>query len=105
MLSIDSDGRAAERILCAALAAPARTIFRNAGYDPSEVMAQLSYECPDVGFDVMQDRVVNMRDAGIVDGVTMLKTSVRNAVSTAALTLTIDSLVHLSKPEMIGKPQ
>ncbi len=101
----DTDTKAAYNILIDAFTAPARAIFQNAGYDASEVMAQLYYECADVGFDVMTNRVVNMREAGILDSATTLKASVRNAISTAAMALTIDSLVHLSKPEMIGKPQ
>ena len=101
----DTDERAAYRIFIEALAAPARTIFQNAGYDPSEIMAQLHHECADTGFDVMKNRVVNMREAGIMDSVGVIKASLRNATSTAALALTIDSLVHLAKPEMIGKPQ
>ncbi len=101
----DTDERAAYRILIEALAAPARTIFRNAGYDPSEVMAKLYHECPNMGFDVVAKRVVNMCQAGILDGALVLKTSVRNAVSTAALALTIDSLVHVAKPEIIRKPE
>jgi chaperonin GroEL len=100
----DTDHRAAYNILFEAFDAPARSIFQNAGYDSSEVMAQLYHECADMGFDVIGNRVVNMREAGILDSATTLKASVRNAISTAAMALTIDSLVHLSNPEMIGKP-
>ncbi|MCA0454210.1 MAG: hypothetical protein LCI00_09580 [Chloroflexi bacterium] len=100
----DSDLRAACHLLMEAFAAPARSIFHNAGYDSSEVMAQLHHECADVGFDVIGNQVVNMREAGILDSATTLKASVRNAISTAAMALTIDSLVHLAKPEMIGNP-
>lgn len=103
--SHDTDERAVYRILIDALAAPARTIFRNAGYDPSEVIARLNREHPDTGFDVVTNRIVKMRDAGIMDSATVLKTSIRNAISTASLALTIDSLVHVAKPEITGKPQ
>jgi len=101
----DLDERAAYRILIKALAEPARTIFQNAGYDPGEVMAQLSERRADTGFDVVTRRVVNLCEAGILDSVIVLKTSLRNAITTAAMTLTIDSLIHLARPEMIGNPQ
>jgi chaperonin GroEL len=104
-LTQDTDERAAYRILIEALAAPARTIYRNAGYEPSEVMAKLNQECPEVGFDVVEGQFVNVCEAGILDSALVLKACVRNAISTAALTLTIDSLVHLAKPEMVGKPE
>ncbi len=101
----DLDERAAYRILIKALAEPARTIFQNAGYDPGEIMAQLSKGRADTGFDVVTRRVVNLCEAGILDSVIVLKTSLRNAITTAAMTLTIDSLIHLARPEMIGNPQ
>jgi chaperonin GroEL len=102
--STDVDERAALRSLSDALAAPARTIYQNAGYDPGEVFGQLRGECPTEGFDVMTDRVVDLCEAGIMDSLHVLKHSLSSAVRTAALALTIDSLVHLSAPEMIGKP-
>jgi chaperonin GroEL len=101
----DTDERAAYRILIEALAAPARTIFHNAGYDPSEIIAQISYEGPQAGFDVVANRVVNICEAGILDSALMLKTSVRNAISTAGIALTIDSLVHLANPEIVARPE
>jgi chaperonin GroEL (HSP60 family) len=68
-------------------------------------MAKLSVEGPDMGFDVLGNRIVNMCEAGILDSAQIVKTSVRNAVSTAALALTIDSLVHLAKPELVTNGQ
>ncbi len=84
---------------------PARTIFRNGGYDPSEIMARLAFEAPDMGFDVIGNCIVHMGEAGIFDSVQVVKTSVRNAVSTAALALTIDSLVHVARPELVTNAQ
>jgi chaperonin GroEL len=103
--SSDVDERAAYRSLSEALAAPMRTIYRNAGYDPGEILGQFTGHSPTEGFDVMADCVVDLCDAGIMDSLHVLKHCVSSAVRTAALALTIDSLVHLSAPEMIGKPQ
>lgn len=103
--SHDTDERAAYRILIDALVTPARTIFHNAGYDPSEVMAKLSYERSGTGFDVITGQVVNSCQAGILDSAVVLKACVRNAISTAALALTIDAFVHLSSPDVVGKPE
>ncbi|MHB8629443.1 MAG: TCP-1/cpn60 chaperonin family protein [Aggregatilineales bacterium] len=97
----DPDEYAAYRILYEAFVAPARTIFRNAGYDPSEVMAKLSFEAPEMGFDVLTGQVVNVCTNGILDSAEVIKTCVHNAISTAALALTIDALVHVSKPVMV----
>lgn len=101
----DDDEIAAYRILNEALAAPAHAIYRNAGYDPGEVMGKLMHENAEMGFDVVSGQVVNFCEAGILDSLLVLKTSIRNAILTAGLALTIDSLVHLAKPEIVGKPE
>ena len=101
----DTDERAAYTILIEALAAPARTIWRNAGYDPSEVMAKLQHKRPAIGFDARSGLMVDMAKEGIVDSLLLMQSCVRNAISTAALALTVDVLVHVSNPEMIGKPE
>jgi chaperonin GroEL (HSP60 family) len=92
-------------VLIEALAAPARTIFANAGCDPGEVMGKLMHANAQTAFDVIAHQVVDAQAAGILDSAAVLKGCVRNAISTAGLALTIDSVVHLSRPEMVGIPQ
>jgi len=94
----ESAERAACRMLVEALAAPMRVIFANAGFDPSAIMAQLSFEDGSMGYDVIGQRIVNIVDAGILDSAAVQKAAIRNAVSTAALALTIDTFVHLRRP-------
>lgn len=101
----DADERAVYTILWEALAAPARTIWRNAGYDPSHIMAKLQFKRNGIGFDVVSGQMVDMVESGIVDSLSLMQSCVRNAISTAALALTVDVLVHVANPEMIGKPE
>jgi chaperonin GroEL len=88
----DDDERAAYRILIQALREPFRTILANAGYDPSEILAEIG-DAP-CGFDVETGRVVDMAQAGIYDIATAQKAAVKAAVMTASLALTIDVLAH-----------
>jgi chaperonin GroEL len=90
----DSDERAAYHILLAALTAPLRTLVSNAGYKPDEAMAQINLAGAGYGFDVISGQVVEMKQAGICDAAVVQKTAVYNAISSAALALTIDVLVH-----------
>jgi chaperonin GroEL len=102
--SADPDERAAYRILAEALAEPARAIFENAGYDPSEIMARLSVEDSGCGFDAVTGQIVDVTQAGILDTAAVLKSAVRGAVRTAALALSVDVLVHVRNPEIATQP-
>lgn len=90
----DPDERTAYRILIKALEEPTRTILANAGYDASEIMAEIRQAGPGYGFDVRCGQVVDMAQSGIFDVAAAQKEAVRAAVASAALALTIDVLVH-----------
>ena len=92
--STDLDERAAYRILIRAVAEPIRTIIANAGYDASEIMAEIKLARSGYGFDVTSGQVVDMMEAGIWDAAIVQKSAVYGAITTAALALTIDVLVH-----------
>jgi chaperonin GroEL len=95
----DPDERAAYRILIRALGEPIRTILTNAGYDASEVMAEIKQAGPGFGFDARCGQVVDVAQAGIFDVASVQKAAVHSAVASAALALTIDILVHPKKPQ------
>jgi chaperonin GroEL len=92
--AIDPELRAAYRILMDALEAPARMIYHNAGYEPSQVMAKLSFAGEGTTFDVLSGEVVKVHEAGIYDVAAVQKAAFSSAVSTAALALSVDVLVH-----------
>ena len=100
--SADPDERAAFRILHQALAEPARAIFENAGYDPGDVMAKLMNADGRCGFDALSGQLIDRRR--IVDGASIQKAALRNAVLTAGMALTVDVLVHHKTPEIARHP-
>jgi chaperonin GroEL len=100
----DSVERAAYRILIKALEAPIRTIISNAGYEASQIMAEITQAGPGYGFDVTSGQVVKMTEAGIFDAAGVQTAAVRSAISSAALALTIDVLVHHKKPQQSSRP-
>jgi chaperonin GroEL len=97
--STDPDERAAYRILFKALEEPIRTILTNAGYGASEVMAKIHRVGAGHGFDVRSGQIVDMARAGILDAAGVQKAAVHSAVSSAALALTVDVLVHRKIPK------
>ena len=101
--SQDSDERAAYRVILHSLEAPLTTLLVNAGYEPGAIMAQLRGLDPGYGFDVVSGKIVNMRDAGILDIATVVKAAVLNGVGGATMALTTDVVIHRSSaPQEFG---
>ena len=94
----DPDERAAYRILYEALEAPARAIYENAGYEPGEILGRIAQARDRHGFDVLHGRLLD--EADLLDGASIQKMALKNAVLTAGLALTIDVLVHHRTPEI-----
>lgn len=92
--STDPDERAAYHILTKVVEEPFRAIVSNAGYDASEVMAEIKLAGPGHGFDAISGKVVDVAQAGIYDVAIVQKSAVYAAISSAAQALTIDVLVH-----------
>jgi chaperonin GroEL len=102
--STNTDERAAYRILLKALETPVRTIIANAGYDASDIMAEIRQAGSGHTFDVLTKQVVDVAEAGLVDVAAVQREAVRCAISSAALALTVDVMVHHKKPQQAGKP-
>jgi chaperonin GroEL len=96
--AIDPDERAAYGILARALEEPFRTLVSNAGCSPGQVLALLEKLPPGYGFDLRVGKTADMQATGLVDAAGVLREAVRSAVSSAALLLTTDVLVHLKDP-------
>ena len=98
------ESRAACAIMAKAAEAPMRRLLENAGYDPSEILAQLTPGAPNGGFEVMKRAFVDVVATGIVDVAQVQVEALRRAVSSAALALTIDVLVLHRDPETMTEP-
>jgi chaperonin GroEL len=103
--STDADEQAACRILIRAVEEPFRTIVSNAGYDDSDVMAEVRLAGDGYGFDVTRGKVMSMVEAGIYDATAVQKAAAYGALSTAAMALTVDVLVHHAQLEEARRPE
>ena len=93
----DMEARTAKRILLRALEMPLRTICANAGYDGA-VVARLDGMKPGAGIDARTGETCDMLAAGIVDVASVIEASLQKAVTSAALALTIEALLHHKNP-------
>ena len=96
--SQENEERTACRLLLTALEAPIRTILRNAGYDPCELMPEINKHGQGFGFDAIRRQIVDMSAAGIFDSASVVKHSLYSAVHAAALALTVDVIIHRKAP-------
>ena len=96
----ESEARAAYNILLATVEAPIRALLENAGQEPGAVMGQIQSAGAGYGYDVVEEKIVDVHEAGILDVASVVKAAVRSAVSTAAMALTTDVVIHrASAPE------
>lgn len=91
--SHDDDARAAFRMVSQALTAPFEALVTNAGYEAGTALAAVEKSGYRRMFDVYTGTV---SDAQVMDSARVLRTVVRQSISTAALALTIDTVVHRS---------
>lgn len=96
--AVDTDERAAYRVLLSALEAPFRVMLENAGLYPGKILAEVEQQEPGYGFDILNQKVVKMSEAGIFDAVSVVKGAVRCAIAGAALALTTDVIIHRRNP-------
>ena len=92
----DLDERMAYRILCRALEEPTRAILRNAGYDVEPIIRQIT--TAGSAFDVRCGQITDMAIAGVLDSASVVMSAVREAITIAALALTVEVLVHHRNP-------
>ena len=81
-----------------ALEVPMRRISENAGFDGSVVVenvrqAQTKEKNKKFGFDVLQEKYVDMVKAGVIDPAKVTRGALENATSIAAMILTTEALI------------
>jgi chaperonin GroEL len=88
------------KIVLNALESPVRQIAENAGLDGSVVVHKLKQLAPGEGYDALQDKFVNMFEAGLVDPTKVTRTALQNAASIASSFLTTEAaVVEIPKEE------
>ncbi len=94
----NDDEAMAFQVLSRALEEPMRAIAHNAGHMPDVVVEKVRAAPEGHGFDATTGRIVDMRQAGILDPLLVVEKALDIAVSSAATALTTDVIVHHRKP-------
>lgn len=96
--------RAAFRILARALEEPLRTLLVNAGLELEDWLGPLKRAKPGWGIDLRTKTLGDMAATGVIDSAAVVKSVLQSAVSTAALALTVDVMVHHRNPPQSDQP-
>lgn len=92
------DEKTGVSIIVKALEEPVRQIAVNAGLEGSVVLDKILSNKAGVGFDVITEKYIDMKEAGIVDPAKVTRSALQNAASIASMVLTTESVVA-DKPE------
>jgi 60 kDa chaperonin len=90
----DADEQVAVQIVRDAIQYPVRQIANNAGFKGDRVVEKVKEsEDFNYGFDAKEGAFKNLFEAGIIDPAKVLRVALQNAVSTAAMFLTTESVI------------
>jgi chaperonin GroEL len=91
--TLQGDERIGADILLRAIEAPARQIATNAGKDGSVIVSKVLEAGTNIGYDALNDKMVDMFEAGIVDPAKVTRSALQNAASISGLLLTTEALI------------
>lgn len=89
----EGDERTGVNIIVRALEEPVRQVATNAGLEGSVVVEKVKELEPGVGFDALNEKYVNMIEAGIADPTKVTRSALQNAASIASMVLTTEAAV------------
>ncbi len=89
----EGDEKTGVKIIRRALEEPLRQIAENAGLEGSVIVDKVMTSAKGMGFDALNEKYVNMFEAGIVDPTKVTRSALQNAASVSAMLLTTESAV------------
>ena len=90
---LDGDAKTGAKIIEKSLEEPLRQIAINAGLEGSVIAEKVKHSDKGIGFDALNEKYVNMIEAGIVDPTKVVRSALQNAASVAAMLLTTEAAV------------
>ena len=90
---LSGDAKTGAEIIKRALEEPVRQIAINAGLEGSVIVEKIKNGEAGIGFDALNEKYVNMFEAGIVDPTKVTRSALQNAASVASMLLTTEAAV------------
>ena len=101
---LTGDEKTGAEIVLKALEAPLFHIAANAGLEGAVIINKVRESEVGVGFDALNEKYVNMVEAGILDPAKVTRSALQNATSVASTLLTTESVVASIKEDTPAMP-
>ena len=96
----EGDEKTGVKIILKALEAPVKQIAINAGIEGAVIVDKVKNSDAGIGFDVLNEKYVDMISVGIVDPAKVTRSALQNAASVASTLLTTEAAVaDIPEPE------
>ncbi len=92
-LKLKGDEMIGVNVIKKALEAPIRQLAFNAGLEGSIVVQQIKEQKTNVGYDLANEKITDMIEAGIIDPTKVTRNALENAASIAGLMLTTEAVI------------
>ncbi len=102
--TLEGDEKTGANIVLKALEAPLFRISANAGLEGSVIVNKVRESEVGIGFDALNEKYVNMLEAGILDPAKVTRSALQNATSVASTLLTTESVVATIKEPVPPMP-
>ena len=102
--TLSVDEKTGAEIILKALEAPLFHIANNAGLEGAVIINKVRESEVGTGYDALNDKYVNMIDAGILDPAKVTRSALQNATSVASTLLTTESVVANIKEDAPAMP-
>ena len=90
---LSGDEKLGVSIVLEALETPIKQILINAGKEPAVIVSKIKDMDENIGYEVLTDRYVNMKEAGIIDPAMVVRSAIQNAASIASMIITTEVMV------------
>ncbi|MCM8788016.1 MAG: chaperonin GroEL [Candidatus Omnitrophica bacterium] len=97
-LKLEGDEQIGVNIVKKALEEPLKALLSNAGLEGAVIVEQLKKESTNIGYNLENDKIEDMFEAGVIDPAKVARLALQNAASVASLLVTTEAIVA-EKPE------
>jgi len=101
-VKLKGDEKVGAEIVRRALEEPIRQLASNAGLEGSIIVDAVKKEKKNVGYDINQDKYVDMIEAGVIDPTKVTRSALQNASSISSLLLTTEAIIADKKEDEKG---